>query len=77
MEVVFSNPVMYVIDYPAHDAVELFDRRSGKAGLMMGELAHRFRHDFSDLLSGEPETEAFEDLVDHYSEVLTQSVVMH
>lgn len=77
MEVMFSNPLFYVIDYPAHDAIELFDRRSGRVGLMLGEVAHRFRHEFGDLLAGEPELEAFDDFIDHYSAFLTQSVVKH
>lgn len=77
MEVVFSNPLIYVIDYPAHDAIELFDRRSGKVGLMSGDVAHKFRHEFGDLLASEPEPEAFADFIDLYSAFLTQSVVKH
>jgi hypothetical protein len=77
MEVMFSNPLIYVIDYPAHDAIELFDRRSGRMGLMMGAVARKFRHEIDDLIAGDPELEEFEDLVDHYSAVLTQSVVNH
>ena len=77
MEVVFSNPFIYVIDYPAQDAVELFDRRSGRVGLMMGDVAHKFRHEFDDLLASQPEAEAFEDFIDHYRAILTQSAVRH
>ena len=77
MQVVFSNPLIYVIDYPAHGAIELFDRRSGKVGLMLGDLAHQFRHEFGDLLASEPELEAFEDFIDDYSEMLTESAVRH
>jgi integrase len=77
MQVVFSNALFYVIDYPAHGALELFDRRSGKVGLMMGDVAHQFRHEFDDLLATEPELDAFEDFIDHYSAMMTQSVVAH
>ena len=77
MEVMFSNPLIYVIDYPAHGAIELFDRRSGRMGLMMGAVARKFRHEIDDLIAGEPDLEEFEDLVEHYSAVLTQSVVTH
>ena len=77
MEVMFSNPLIYVIDYPSHGVIELFDRRSGRVGLMAGAIALKFRHEFDDLLSGEPELEAFEDFIDHYSAVLTQSSVKH
>ncbi len=77
MQVLFSNPLLYVIDYPAQDAIELFDRRSGKVGLMLGYVAHKFRHEFDDLLASEPELDAFEDFIDHYSSVLTQSAVNH
>ncbi len=77
MEVVFSNPLIYVIDYPSHDAVELFDLRSGRVGFMMGDIAHKFRHEFDDLLASQPETEAFEDFIDHYSAILNQTAVRH
>lgn len=77
MEVVFSNPLIYVIDYPAYDAVELFDRRSGRVGLMLGDVAHKFRHEFDDLLAGEPGLDSFDEFIDHYSAFLTQSVVKH
>lgn len=77
MQVVFSNPLIYVIDYPAHDAVELFDRRSGRLGVMQGGVAHKFRDEFDELVASEPELDAFEDLIDHYSAFLTQSAVKH
>lgn len=77
MQIVFSNPLIYVIEYPAHDAVELFDRRSGRVGLMMGAVAQRFRQEFDHLLAGKPELDAFSDFVDHYSAMLMQSVVKH
>ena len=77
MEVVFSNPLIYIINYPAQDAIELFDRRSGKVGFMLGEAADQFRHEFGDLLASDPELDAFEDFIDHYSALLTQSAVRH
>ena len=77
MEVVFSNPLIYIIDYPTHDAIELFDRRSGRAGFLMGPMAHQFRAEFDDLLAHEPEVDEFEDFIDEYSAMLTQSVVKH
>lgn len=77
MQVLFSNPLIYIIDYPAHDAVEVFDRRMGKVGVMIGDVAHKFRHEFDDLIASEPELDAFEDFIDHYSAFLTQSVVKH
>ena len=32
MQVVFNHPMMYVIDYPAEDAVEILDKRAGRVG---------------------------------------------
>jgi hypothetical protein len=78
MQVVFSNPLIYVIDYQAHGAIEFVDRRSGRVGLMLGDVAHKFRHEFEDLMASEPELDAFEDLIDHYSAFMTpQPVVKH
>lgn len=77
MQVLFSNTLIYVIDYPVHGAIELMDRRSGRVGIMLGDMAHKFRDEFDDLMASEPELDAFEDLIDHYSAFLTQSVVKH
>ena len=77
MQVVFSNPLMYVIDYPTQGAIEIFDRRSGCAGLMMGDVADEFRHQCLYLADCEAGLDAFEDFIDHYRAFLTQPVVQH
>ena len=71
--VVFNNPLMFVIDYPAQDAVEILDKRSGMMGLVRGALAQRFRHDFGILVAEEADEESFEDFIDTYAAVMNQS----
>lgn len=77
MQVMFSNPLIYVIDYPAYGAIELFDRRSGKVGLMLGSDADKFRHEFDDLMTGDPGPDAFQSFMEEYSDVVMQPVIRH
>ncbi len=77
VNVVFDNPLLYVIDYPGQDAVEIFDKRSGRLGLVRGAVAERFRHDFGILLAKEPDEEGFGDFIDDYASVMNQTAVLH
>ncbi len=77
MQVVFNHPFMYVIDYPAEDAVEMLDKRHGRVGVMRGPMAERFRHDFGIFLSEERDEEQLEDFIDAYSAVMDQPVSKH
>ena len=75
--VVFDSPMMYVIDYPAQDAVEILDKRSGRIGIVRGALARRFRHDFGILMSHNADADDFEDFIDGYEAVMNQSALIH
>ncbi|MDD5248945.1 MAG: DUF3567 family protein [Rhodocyclaceae bacterium] len=77
MQVVFNHPLMYVIDYPAEDAVEMLDKRAGRVGYMRGAVAQRFRHEFGIFLSEERDEEQLEDFIDSHSGVMDQPVSRH
>lgn len=77
MMIVFDNPVMHVVDYPAQDAVEVIDKRVSKGVLMRGEAALRFRSELKALVVGESEIEAFDDLLDDYGSLITQPTIYH
>ncbi len=77
MQVVFNNPLMYVIDYPAEDAVEMLDKRAGRVGFMRGAVAASFRRDFGIFLSEERDQEQLEDFIDSHSALMTQPVSRH
>lgn len=77
MQVMFNNPLMYVIDYPAEDAVEMLDKRAGRVGVMRGAVAERFRHDFGIFLSEERNEEQLEEFIEAYSAVMDQPVSRH
>jgi hypothetical protein len=66
MMIVFDNPVMHVVDYPAQDAVEVIDKRVNKGVLMRNGAAERFRSELKALVSGDPDIEAFDALLDEY-----------
>lgn len=77
MEVVFNHPLMYVIEYPAQDAVEVLDKRAGRVGVMRGVMAQRFRHDFGIFLSEERSQEQLEEFIATFSAVMDQPVSRH
>lgn len=77
MNVLFNNPLLYVIDYPGHDALEIMDKRSGRMGLLRGATADRVRGEFSQFLSQEHDQEAFEDFMDSQGAILDHPVSYH
>ena len=77
IQLVFDSPLMYVIDYPGRDVVEFQDKRSGRIGLLSGEVAQRFRLDFGALVSGDADAEALEDFIDGYDALANQSALVH
>jgi len=77
MNVLFNNPLLYVIDYPSHNALEILDKRNGRMGLLRGATADRMRGEFSDFLTQEHDEEEFEEFIDSYQAVLVQPVSRH
>ncbi len=77
MMIVFDNPVMHVVVYPAQDAVEVIDKRTNKGVLMRDGTAERFQAELKALVSGNPGIEDFDDLLDEYQDLLSQPAVYH
>jgi hypothetical protein len=77
MNVLFNNPLLYVIDYPGHDALEILDKRNGRVGLLRGATAERMRGEFGRFLAQEHDQEEFEDFIDCYEAILDQPVSRH
>ncbi len=77
MNVLFNNPLLYLIDYPTHNALEILDKRNGRMGLVRGAIAERMRVEFGNFLSEEHDQEEFEDFIDTYGVVLDQAVMRH
>lgn len=77
MNVLFSSPLLYLIDYPGHDALEILDKRSGRMGLFRGAAADRMRTEFGNFLMEGHNQEEFEDFIDTYDGILDQPVMRH
>lgn len=77
MNVLFNNPLLYVIDYPGHDALEILDKRHGRVGLLRGATAERMRGEFGEFLSREHDDEEFEAFIDSHIPILDQPVSLH
>jgi hypothetical protein len=69
--------VLHVVDYPAEHAVEVIDKRVNKGVLMRDGAAERFRADLKALVSGDPDIEAFDDLLEEYGSLINQPAVYH
>jgi antibiotic biosynthesis monooxygenase (ABM) superfamily enzyme len=76
MNVVFDNPMAYVVDYPGIDAVELIDKRRGRGTLMRADIARRFREELEHWAHS-PDPDELEILLEHYRDLLTQPAVYH
>lgn len=76
MNVVCNNPVLYVVDYPGIDAVEVIDKRSGLGAMISNGAARRFRQELQGLAES-TQAEDFAELLDHYEALLTQPAVYH
>ena len=77
MNVLFNNPLLYVIDYPGFDALEILDKRNGRMGLLRGATADRMRGEFSQFLGQQHDQEEVEDFIDSYEAILVQPVSRH
>ncbi len=77
MMIVFDNPVLHVVDYPAQDAVEVIDKRVNKGVLMRDGAADRFRAELKALVLGDPDIEAYGDLLEEYGSLITQPAIYH
>jgi hypothetical protein len=77
MNVLFNNPLLYMIDYPGLDALEILDKRKGRMGLVRGATADRMRGEFSQFLAQEHDPDEFEDFMDAYEAILDQPVSRH
>jgi len=77
MRVVFNNPVLYVVEYPQLDAVEVIDKRKGLGMLMRDDTARRFRRELSDVVEAAEEDEDFDEFIDRYEALMTQPAVYH
>ena len=77
MNVVLNNPVLYVVDYPMLDAVEVIDKRRGLGVLFRDEAAWRFRQELRDVAAAATEMDDFESWIADYGTLMTQPAIYH
>lgn len=77
MRIVFNNPILYVVDYPQLDAIEVIDKRKGLGMLMRDETARRFRRELTSFVEAAQEVEDFDSFIDPYEALMTQPAVYH
>ena len=75
MQVVFNNPILYVVAYPSVDAIEVIDKRRGFGGMLCGGTAERFKRELADAIDHGGETEDLDVCLDHFDALLTQPAI--
>ncbi|MBP7443683.1 MAG: DUF3567 family protein [Zoogloea sp.] len=77
MNIMLNNPVLYVVDYPNVDAVEVIDKRRGVGMLFRDEAARRFRQELRELSASTTEMDDFENWIADYDTLMTQPAIYH
>lgn len=77
MNILFDNPLLYVIEYPGFDALEILDKRNGRVGVLRGDSAVRVRDEFGEFLTHEHNQAEVEEFIDSYEPILDQPVSLH
>lgn len=75
MQVVFNNPVLYVVAYPNLDAIEVIDKRRGFGALLSGGTAERFKRELEDALTHGEEADDLDVCMDQFNALLTQPAI--
>ena len=68
--------MLYVVDFPGFDAIEVIDKRLGRGTVFRDAAARRFRAELAELASSE-EMGDFDELIVHYHSLLTQPAIYH
>ncbi|AUN94954.1 DUF3567 family protein [Pseudazoarcus pumilus] len=76
MRVVCNSPELYVVDYPAIDAVEVIDKRIGRGGMMRDEAAQRFRAEL-ELWAESADPDKVDEFIGHFGALMTQQAIYH
>ncbi len=77
MNIMLNNPVLYVVDYPNVDAVEVIDKRRGVGMLFRDEAARRFRQELRELSASATAMDDFENWIADYDTLMTQPAIYH
>ncbi|MBL8471037.1 MAG: DUF3567 family protein [Rhodocyclaceae bacterium] len=76
MQIVFNDASLYVVDYPAQEAIEVIDKRSGRGAFIRDDAARRFRADLNSFVeAGEPD--ALDEFIGHYIALMHQPAIYH
>jgi hypothetical protein len=77
MNVIYDSDNYYVVEYPAHHAFELVDKRCARGTFFQGNVADRFAHAMQDAVDEEASSEHIDEFLDGFDLSLTQPVVIH
>ena len=76
MQVMFNNPDLYVVAYPAQNGLEVIDKRRGFGTFICDEAAERFTRELRDAIEN-GDGEDLGDFMEHFDALLTHPAVYH
>lgn len=78
MRVMFNNPFLYVVAYPAQNGIEVIDKRIGRGVFMRDETAERFTRELNDAIeAASDKDDDLGDFIDHYDALMTHPAIYH
>lgn len=78
MNLVYVSPQYQVVEFPGDQGgFELINRQLGVGTYLRGELAEKFRHSLTDVVSHEPSEELIDEFLGNYDDIMQQRAAIH
>ncbi|MCX9156120.1 DUF3567 family protein [Niveibacterium sp. 24ML] len=78
MHVMFNNPYLYVVAYPALNGIEVINKRKGRGVFMTDAAAERFKRELAEALEDDDEEgESIADFIEHFDALMMHPAIRH
>lgn len=77
MNILYDSDAYCVAEFSADRGVELMDKQARRSVYLGGALAAGFRRSFRSLVLGDPEEEDVDALIERYTDLPAQPIVLH
>ena len=78
MHVMFNNPYLYVVAYPAQNGIEVINKRKGRGVFMTDAAAERFKRELAEAIEDDDDDgESITDFVEHFDALMMHPAVRH
>ncbi|MGH8750833.1 MAG: DUF3567 family protein [Burkholderiales bacterium] len=77
MNVVYSSPHYYVVEYSGQDGFELINRQHGMGTFLRGDIAAAFRLSLANVFAVNPTAELVDEFLENFDGLMNQPAVYH